>query len=76
VKYAVSILIILLALVAVAPSTAELDKGPTKPSKTTQSEIFSEKTKPSKCIDKIQVQQRTKVDELRKIKSLLKNKKD
>jgi hypothetical protein len=57
------------ASVSIIDGAPPVDKKP-------QPEIFSEKPKPSKCIDKIQVQQRSMVAELKKIKSLLKKKKD
>jgi hypothetical protein len=52
------------------------DPKPNKTAKTTQPEIFSDKHKHKpNCIDKIHNQQRVMVQELKKIKILLKKKK-
>ena len=59
----------------VGPAPISQDKSPDKTNGTSQPEIFSEKPKPSKCIDNIQIQQNTMVKELKKIRSLLKKKK-
>ena len=75
-RYVISTLVILLSLFMISPSTADLGSEPTKSEKTIQPKIFSDKLKPTKCIDKIQVQQRTMVTELKKIKNLLKKKKN
>ena len=75
-RYVISTLVILLSLFMISPSTADLGSEPIKDEKIVQPKIFSDKLKPTKCIDKIQVQQRTMVTELKKIKNLLKKKKD
>jgi len=61
---------------AVGPSTANLSTEIARDKKPTQPEIFSDKPKPNRCIEKIHVQQRSMVEELKKIKSLLKKKKN
>tara|TARA_Y100000310_G_scaffold333044_1_gene409792 strand:- start:1431 stop:1658 length:228 start_codon:yes stop_codon:yes gene_type:complete len=73
-KYTVSTIIILLSLILIGPSAVSVDTKPIEDEKHSQPEIFSDKSKKN-CIDNIQIQQRTMVKELKKIKSLLKKKK-
>jgi len=73
-KYLTVLTIILIALITGSSSISE--EVLPKETKRAQPEIFSEKSKPNKCIDKIQVQQRSMVSELKKIRNLLKKKKD
>ena len=75
-KYPASMLVIILSLMLLGQASVSESDGPPPKNKNPQPEIFSEKPKPTKCIDKIQVQQRTMVQELKKIRSLLKKKKD
>jgi len=74
-KYTMSTMAVLFFLMLFSPSTGGVDTAPIKDGKQSQPEIFSNKPKPEKCIDKIQVQQRTMVQELKKIRNLLKKKK-
>ena len=73
-KYMASALIIFLSLILIAPTTVSTDTKPTEDNKQTQPEIFAVKSKKN-CIDNIHVQQRIMVQELKKIKNLLKKKK-
>ena len=73
-KYLTALTIILIALITGSSSISE--EVLPKETKRAQPEIFSEKPKPNKCIDKIQIQQQDMVQELKKIKSLLKKKKN
>jgi hypothetical protein len=74
-KYAVSTLVVLIFLILISPSINGIDSIPNKETKQSQPEIFSDKPSSTKCIDKIQIQQRVMVQELKKIKILLKKKK-
>ena len=75
-KYMVSTLFVLLSLIIIGPTLISDEIEPTKPDKKPQPEIFSDKPEPARCIDKIHVQQKSMVQELEKIKNLLKKKKD
>ena len=74
-KYLTALTILILLVMTTGTASISEEVLP-KETKRAQPEIFSEKPKPNKCIDKIQVQQRSMVDELKKIRNLLKKKKD
>ena len=74
-KYPASMLIIILSLMLLGQASVSETDGPPPEIKNAQPEIFSDKPKPNNSIDNIQVQQRTMVQELKKIRSLLKKKK-
>tara|TARA_Y100000593_G_C4170716_1_gene266824 strand:- start:259 stop:486 length:228 start_codon:yes stop_codon:yes gene_type:complete len=74
-KYLAALTILILLVMTTGTASISEEVLPTE-TKRAQPEIFSEKSKPNKCIDKIQVQQRSMVSELKKIRNLLKKKKD
>tara|TARA_Y100000593_G_C4288100_1_gene326699 strand:- start:1525 stop:1749 length:225 start_codon:yes stop_codon:yes gene_type:complete len=73
-KYLTALAILLVTMVT-GPSSISEEVLP-KETKRSQPELYAEKPKPNDCIDKIQVQQRSMVEELKKIKGLLKKKKN
>ena len=77
-KYALALLITLTSVMLLSSSVADPKPPPAThvvKAKKAQPEIFSNKAKSPKCIDKIQVQQRDIADELHKIKGMLKKEK-
>ena len=70
-KYPALILIVLMALVFIGPPQATEAPGQVRMVKKSQPEIFSDKPK-SNCIENIQIQQKSMVKELKKIKNILK----
>jgi len=73
-KYPALILIVLLSLIFIGRPTAENAPTHAGPAPRSQPEIFSHKPK-SNCIENIQIQQKSMVKELKKIKSILKKRK-
>ena len=72
-KYLTALTVLILVVMTTGTTSISEEVLP-KETKRAQPEIFSEKPKPNKCIDKIKVQQQDMMQELKKIKSLLKKK--